>query len=136
MPHFIVDYSANLEDELDLDVLFAKVHRQLIDMQLFPTGGIRSRARRIETFRFADGLADDAGVHIELLLSAARPRALCEQVGKALFETVKDHLQPLQARRFLALSMHVGLLTPELLFNQNNLHTRFEPARVANGEHP
>ena len=37
MPHLIVEYSANLEHELDLEALFAKVHRQLIGMQLFPT---------------------------------------------------------------------------------------------------
>ncbi|VVM98332.1 5-carboxymethyl-2-hydroxymuconate Delta-isomerase [Pseudomonas fluorescens] len=125
MPHFIVDYTANLESELELDVLFGKVHRQLIDMQLFPTGGIRSRARRIEHYCFADGLGDYAGIHVVLKLNAARPKALREEIGKNIFATLQAHFADLQARRYLALSMEVGLFHPETFFNSNNLHALF-----------
>lgn len=85
IPHFIVEYTANLENELALDTLFANVHRQLIAKQLFPTGGIRSLARRIEHYCFADGLGDYAGVHVELKLSATRPQALREEIGRKYF---------------------------------------------------
>ncbi|WP_223531665.1 MULTISPECIES: 5-carboxymethyl-2-hydroxymuconate Delta-isomerase [unclassified Pseudomonas] len=127
MPHFIVEYSANLESELDLDCLFAKVHRQLMEMQLFPTGGIRSRARRIEHYRFADGLGDYAGIHVELKLSAARPQDLRQAIGQNVFATLQAHFAALQARRYLALSMEVGLFYPESFFNSNNLHALFGP---------
>lgn len=136
MPHFIVDYTANLEGELELAPLFERVHRQLIDLQLFPTGGIRSRARRIENFRFADGAEDDAGIHIELLLSGARPPELRQQVGAAVFATVCDYCAALQEHRYLALSMVVGTLEPTLFFNQNNLHARFELRGINHGENP
>lgn len=126
MPHFIVEYSANLEHELDLERLFANVHRQLIAMQQFPTGGIRSRARRIEHYCFADGLGDYAGVHVELKLSANRPQAMREEVGQHIFATLEAHFADLQARRFLALSMEVGLFHPGSFFNSNNLHALFE----------
>ncbi|MCY1430829.1 5-carboxymethyl-2-hydroxymuconate Delta-isomerase [compost metagenome] len=126
MPHFIVEYSANLEHELDLDRLFANVHRQLIAMQQFPTGGIRSRARRIEHYCFADGLGDYAGVHVELKLSATRPQAVREEIGQRIFATLEAHFADLQARRFLALSMEVGLFHPGSFFNSNNLHALFE----------
>ncbi|WP_223593011.1 5-carboxymethyl-2-hydroxymuconate Delta-isomerase [Pseudomonas sp. A-R-19] len=126
MPHFIVEYSANLEHELDLDRLFANVHRQLIAMPQFPTGGIRSRARRIEHYCFADGLGDYAGVHVELKLSATRPQAMREEIGQRIFATLEAHFADLQARRFLALSMEVGLFHPGSFFNSNNLHALFE----------
>jgi 5-carboxymethyl-2-hydroxymuconate isomerase len=126
MPHFIVEYSANLEHELDLDRLFANVHRHLIAMQQFPTGGIRSRARRIEHYCFADGLGDYAGVHVELKLSATRPQAMREEIGQRIFATLEAHFADLQARRFLALSMEVGLFHPGSFFNSNNLHALFE----------
>ena len=126
MPHFIVEYTANLEGELELDTLFAKVHRELIAKQLFPTGGIRSRAHRIEHYCFADGLGDYAGVHVELKLSATRPQALREEVGQSIFATLQTHFADLQACRFLALSMEVGLFHPGAFFNSNNLHALFE----------
>lgn len=128
MPHLIVEYSANLEHELDLEALFAKVHRQLIGMQLFPTGGIRSRARRTDHYRFADGLGDYAGVHVELKLSATRTQTLREEIGQTVFSLLQAHFAPLQARRYLALSMEVGVFHSGSFFNSNNLHALFEPS--------
>ncbi len=128
MPHFIVEYSANLEGELDLPQLFERVHAQLIELQLFPVGGIRSRARRVDTYRFADGAQLYAGIHVELKLSASRPAELREQLGQAVFATLCEHWQALQARRYVALSMEVGSFEPALFFNRNNLHPLFEVA--------
>lgn len=125
MPHVIVEYTANLEHEAQLEQLFERMHAELIGMQLFPTGGIRSRARRIEQFRFADGAHDYAGVHVEVKLSAARPAQIRKQVGAAVFEVCRQHFSALQARRYLALSLEVGLFQPEVFFNQNNLHPLF-----------
>ncbi|WP_175649674.1 5-carboxymethyl-2-hydroxymuconate isomerase [Pseudomonas sp. Marseille-P9899] len=125
MPHFIVEYSANLEGELVLAPLFAEVHDYLIGLQLFPTGGIRSRGRRIEHYRFADGREAFAGVHAQLKLSAARPPQLRREIAAGVFEVLKQHLAPLQQRRYVALSLEVGLFDPETFFNHNNLHPLF-----------
>jgi 5-carboxymethyl-2-hydroxymuconate isomerase len=125
VPHFIVEYTANLEGELELAPLFERVHEQLIALELFPTGGIRSRALRCDEYRFADGAGDYAGIHVQLKLSAARPPELRQQIGEAVFATVRDYCAPLRARRYLALSMEVGLFEPDLFFNDNNLHALF-----------
>lgn len=131
MPHFIVEYSANLEDELDLATLFTTIHEHLIALQLFPTGGIRSRARRIEHYRFADGRDGFAGLHAQLKLSASRPAPIRKQIAAGVFEVLKQHCAPLQTRRFLALSMEVVLFEPDSFFNHNNLHELFPPQGVA-----
>ncbi|MNE62644.1 5-carboxymethyl-2-hydroxymuconate Delta-isomerase [compost metagenome] len=59
-----------------------------------------------------------------------------QQVGAALFATVCDFLAPLQARRYLAVSLVVGTLEPTLFFNQNNLHARFAPRSIPHGDTP
>ncbi|WP_280349772.1 5-carboxymethyl-2-hydroxymuconate isomerase [Pseudomonas sp. BN414] len=125
MPHFIVEYTANLEGELALAPLFEAVHAQLIELALFPTGGIRSRARRVEEYRFADGSRDFAGIHVELKLSAARPPELRREIAATVFATLQHHCAPIQEKRFVALSMEVGLFDPDLFFNDNNLHALF-----------
>ncbi|KRV76335.1 hypothetical protein [Pseudomonas citronellolis] len=128
MPHLIVEYSANLEGELRLQALFESVHAHLIGMALFPTGGIRSRARCINDYRYADGTRDYAGIHVELKLSATRPPELRRQVGEQVFALVREQCAPLrQVRPYLALSMEVSLLHPEAFFNDNNLHELFAP---------
>ena len=44
MPHFIVEYTDNIEQQASLPALFEKVHSVLGDSGVFPLGGIRSRA--------------------------------------------------------------------------------------------
>ena len=56
MPHFIVEYTANLEAEGDLPGLLGKINQAMIHHGgVFPIGGIRSRAIRLDCYRMADG---------------------------------------------------------------------------------
>jgi 5-carboxymethyl-2-hydroxymuconate isomerase len=126
MPHFIVEYSANLKPALALEPLFEQVHAHLIGLRLFPTGGIRSRARCVDEYRYADGAGDYAGIHIELKLSAARDPELRQHIGEQVFALVREYCAPLRQQvPYLALSMEVSLLHPEVFFNDNNLHEIF-----------
>ncbi|MCC0546280.1 5-carboxymethyl-2-hydroxymuconate isomerase, partial [Pseudomonas aeruginosa] len=54
MPHFIAEYTDNIEAEADLPGLFEKVHACLGASGVFPLGGIRSRGVRLDTWRMAD----------------------------------------------------------------------------------
>ena len=55
MPHFVVDYSANLHDRLDFQTLFKDLHDYVVSTGEFPIGGARSRAIRCDDYRVADG---------------------------------------------------------------------------------
>ncbi|WP_137819118.1 5-carboxymethyl-2-hydroxymuconate Delta-isomerase [Pseudomonas sp. 2FG] len=122
MPHFIAEYSANLEAEADLPGLFEKVHACLGDSGVFPLGGIRSRAVRMDCFRMADGKHDYAFVHMTLKVGAGRDLDTRRQVAEQLFERIKAHFAELQARRLLALSFEMTELDAELNYKHNNIH--------------
>ena len=55
MPHIIAEYSANLEDSLDVQALVDDLHEAAIASQVAELPGIRSRAARRAHFRVADG---------------------------------------------------------------------------------
>lgn len=96
MPHFIVEYTANLGEEADIRGLLEKVHRVLIKRRdSFPIGGIRSRAIRLDEYYVADGAEDDAFVHATLKIGAGRPEQVKKEVGAELFAVMKDHFAPL-----------------------------------------
>ncbi|MGG1559065.1 5-carboxymethyl-2-hydroxymuconate Delta-isomerase [Geobacillus thermoleovorans] len=100
MPHFIVEYTANLGEEADIRGLLEKVHRVLIKRRdSFPIGGIRSRAIRLDEYYVADGAEDDAFVHATLKIGAGRPEQVKKEVGAELFAVMKDHFAPLFAKR-------------------------------------
>ncbi|ROL69962.1 5-carboxymethyl-2-hydroxymuconate isomerase [Pseudomonas chlororaphis] len=122
MPHFIAEYTDNIEAEADLPGLFVKVHDCLGASGVFPLGGIRSRGQRLDTWRMADGKHDYAFVHMRLQVGAGRDLATRRQVAEALFEVIKAHFAELQARRLLALSFEMTELDAELNFKHNNVH--------------
>ncbi|KAF0804315.1 5-carboxymethyl-2-hydroxymuconate delta-isomerase [Alcanivorax xiamenensis] len=122
MPHFIAEYSGNLESEADFDGLFANIHEVLGNSGVFPLGGIRSRAIRHDTWRIADGQHDYAFVHMTLKVGSGRDLATRRRVAEALFEVIKAHFTPLQEKRLLAVSFEMTELNPDLNFKHNNIH--------------
>jgi 5-carboxymethyl-2-hydroxymuconate isomerase len=126
MPHFIVEYTANLEQEGDIRGLLKKANDTLIAQNgVFPIGGIRSRAVRLEHYCMADGQADYAFVHAQLKIGAGRDAATKQRVGDALFEMMKAHFAALYERRYLALSMEITEFSEAGTWKHNNVHARF-----------
>ncbi|MCF5153681.1 5-carboxymethyl-2-hydroxymuconate isomerase [Pseudomonas lactis] len=122
MPHFIAEYTDNLEQQADLPGLFEKIHRVLGDSGVFPLGGIRSRGVRLDTWRMADGKHDYAFVHMTLKVGHGRDLATREAVAQAVFAVITEHFAELQAQRLLALSFEMIELHPQLNFKQTNVH--------------
>ncbi|OBY56884.1 5-carboxymethyl-2-hydroxymuconate Delta-isomerase [Pseudomonas nitroreducens] len=122
MPHFIVEYTHNIEAEANLPSLFEKVHASLGASGIFPLGGIRSRAIRLDTWRMADGQQDYAFAHMSLKVGAGRDLETRRHVAEALFQVITAHFATLQQRRLLALSFEMSELNAELNYKQNNVH--------------
>ncbi len=122
MPHFILEYSANLtEDVLSLDRLFANLHTAAVHSGLFPLAGIRSRAHRCDDYRIADGNTDYAFVHLQVKIGSGRSTEEKSAVAQKFFAIVRDHLQPLYDTRGFALSFEMSELPTDLKYNHNNL---------------
>src|ERR1051326_8268598 len=55
MPHFTIEYSANLEPCVDMQAVVEAVRKAAVETGIFPLGGIRVRAIRCDHFAVADG---------------------------------------------------------------------------------
>ena len=127
MPHIVIEYTANLASVARLPILLKTVNEVLIAQDgVFPTGGIRSRAIRLDDYRMADGEADDAFVHVTLKIGSGRSEAVKKQTCDALFEAIKAHFAELYATRYLALSMELSEFSESGSYKHNNVHARFK----------
>lgn len=124
MPHFIIEYSANLEQELDLAAFCDLVRRAAIDTGIFPVGGIRVRAHRCEFVSIADGTPDHAFIAVSLRLGAGRDLATRRQAGQSVFDAMANYLGAVFDARPLALSFDMRELDPDLSFKRNTIHER------------
>jgi 5-carboxymethyl-2-hydroxymuconate isomerase len=129
MAHLVLEYTDNLAAEGHLPELLRKANETLIAQgDVFPIGGIRSRAVELEHWCMADGAADYAFVHGTLKIGAGRSAEVRRRVGDALFETIKSHFADLYARRYLALSLEVAEFDEAGTWKHNNVHQRFRKA--------
>ena len=127
MPHFIVEYTANIKQEADIPGLLEKVHEVLIARShIFPIGGIRSRAIELQDYRVADGKENDAFVHATLKIGAGRSEEVKRETCEAIFHVMKSHFEKLFASRYLALSLELYEFGETGTYKHNNIHSRFK----------
>ena len=125
MAHFIVEYTHNIAADADIPGLLRKANEALIAQEVYPIGGIRSRAIELTDWRMADGAEDYAFVHGTLKIGAGRSREARQRTGDALFEVMKTHFAGLYARRYLALSLEIYEFDEAGTWKHNNVHARF-----------
>ena len=72
MPHLIVEYSANLENDVDIDALLGALHAAAIKTGVFPLGGCRTRAARRDHYVISNDAPENAFVHLIARIGAGR----------------------------------------------------------------
>ena len=122
MPHLIVEYSANIEQQIALDALLDKLHACALATGVFPIGGLRVRAHRADAYRIADLSPDNGFVHVTALVGHGRPLDVLERAGQELLAALAQHLDSLFAASPLAISLNIQEMHPVLNFKKNNLH--------------
>lgn len=114
MPHFIIDYSANLEEALDWPAFCDLLRRTAIDTGVFPMAGVRVRAFRADHVSIADGDPQHGFIDLSVRLRAGRDLATRQRATAAIFAAAEEFLKPVMATRSLALSMEMRDIDPEL----------------------
>ena len=131
MPHFILEYSANLEHDLDLDGLFKALHKTAMETGVFPLGGIRFRAVRCDDYLIADADPDNAFVHMTAKIGRRRDPDVRQEVAEQIFNALVEYLDDLYKERPLAVSFELTELTPGLSFRKNNIHEKIKQKQSA-----
>ncbi|MBC2887442.1 5-carboxymethyl-2-hydroxymuconate Delta-isomerase [Ochrobactrum sp. CM-21-5] len=108
MPHIWVEYSANIEKEINVPQLLENVQNALIDDgSIFPFAGARTRGVRVDNYLVVDGHPENAFVHVLMRVASGRSEADRKAAGERVFAKVKDNLADLMASRPLGLSVQM-----------------------------
>jgi 5-carboxymethyl-2-hydroxymuconate isomerase len=130
MPHFTIEYSANLDDVVDMGEVVETVRAAAIETGIFPLGGIRVRAVRCEHYAIADGNPDLGFLAMVLRLGEGRDLATRKKAGEHIFEALSAYLDPVFAQSKFALSFDMQINDKETSWKRNNIHEalKAEPA--------
>jgi 5-carboxymethyl-2-hydroxymuconate isomerase len=122
MPHFTIEYSANLESRLDIGQVVEVVRRAAVETGIFPLGGIRVRAIRCEHYSIADGRPHFGFLDMVLRLGEGRDLAIRKKAGEHIFQALSDHLDPVFAQSQFALSFDMQINDRQTSWKRNNIH--------------
>lgn len=114
MPHIIIEYSANLEDTLDIAAFCEHLRKTASGIDAFPTPGIRVRAFKADFYAIADGNPDHAFLDISLRLRGGRPDDVKKASTEEMFAAVTSYLASTLESRSLAVSFEMRDIDPEL----------------------
>ena len=89
MPHIIIDYSANLEDRLDMAALCNVLKDATAATGVFPPAGIRVRAHAASHVVIADGDARHGFVDIIVRIAAGRTDEAKGHATDAVFDAAR-----------------------------------------------
>lgn len=126
MPHFTIEYSANLEEEVDFSAFCEALRAAAVETGVFPLGGIRVRAVRCRDYAIADAAPENAFIDISLRMGRGRDLETRKRAGQAVFDAADAYLGALFDRRPLALSFEVREIEPDLSFKKNSIHQRLK----------
>jgi 5-carboxymethyl-2-hydroxymuconate isomerase len=122
MPHFTIEYSANLDAHVDMAEVVEVVRKAAVETGIFPLGGIRVRAVRCEHYAIGDGNPDFAFLDMLLRLGEGRDLKTRKQAGEYVFRALSVCLDPVFAKRKFALSFDMQINDKETSWKRNNIH--------------
>ena len=97
------------------------MHEVATGIDVFPLGGLRTRAARRDHYRIADGHPDNAFLHLTWKLGSGRPEEVREAAGNLMFDKLCGFLEPVSAGSPLAISFEIQEIHPILTYKKNNL---------------
>jgi 5-carboxymethyl-2-hydroxymuconate isomerase len=122
MPHFTIEYSANLDARVDMGKVVELVRKAAVETAIFPLGGIRVRAVKCEHYAIADGNAQFGFLDMVLRLGEGRDLVTRRQAGEHIFKALSAYLDPVFAVTKFALSFDIQINDKDTSWKRNNIH--------------
>lgn len=124
MPHFTIEYSANLESAVDMPEFCAAILSAALETGVFEVGAVRVRAIRSDAYAIADQLPENGFIDMSLRMGAGRSKDAKKAIGEAVFAAAEAFLQPQFATPHFALSFEIREIDPDLSWKKNTIHPR------------
>ncbi len=114
MPHLSFEYSANLEERIDIAALCDHLRQAAEKTGILPLAGIRVRGFRADHCSIADGAPEHAFLDLTVRLREGRSADEKAAATALIFKALEDFCAPALATSSIALSMEMRDIDAEL----------------------
>jgi len=126
MPHFHIDYSANLEEAIDMRALCEAIRAEAAQIDAFPLAGIRVRATCVDHHAMADGRPLHGFIDLSIRLRAGRTEDVKQAAIQRIFAVLRGFVQPAMATHSIALSAEMRDIDASLSPKYGNIRDHLE----------
>jgi 5-carboxymethyl-2-hydroxymuconate isomerase len=114
VPHINIEYSANLESEIDFVEFCTALRTAAMETGLFPLTGVRIRAFRCDHALIADGNPENSFVDMSVRLRGGRTLEDRQAATQSIFDAAVANLRELIDARPIAVSLEMRDVDPDL----------------------
>ena len=107
MPHLMIDYSANVEPDVDIGGLCNTLRDVAASIDAFPLAGVKVRAGRVDHYAIADGNPEHGFIDISVRIREGRDMETKQNAAQKIFEAANEFVADVMQRRSLALSLEL-----------------------------
>lgn len=93
MPHIILQYSDNINNQNGFGDLFSQIHNVLSDRAGINPNNCKSRAIKVQDYYIGDGGNSHAFAHIELSIYKGRSQDLLQEIGKEILTLMQKYIK-------------------------------------------
>ena len=126
MPHFHIEYSANLEPAVDISALCETLRATAAQIEAFPLAGIRVRATRVDHVAMADGASKHGFIDLSIRLREGRTDPVKTAALAQVFAALKTFMAPAMATRSIALSAEMRDISADLSLKFGTIRDHLE----------
>jgi len=127
MPHFHIDYSANLEQVVDMAALCEVIRATAAAIDTFPVAGIRVRATSATHAAIADGNPKHGFIDLSLRLRQGRPDDVKHAALTRIFDALTDFVAPALRSHSIALSAELREIDAAFSLKSGTVRDHMEP---------
>ena len=124
MPHLIIEYTANLEPQVDMPSICNALRLEMIDTGVFPIAGVRVRAVRVDTFAMADADPKNSFVHMQIRMGTGRDLETRQRAGEAIYGVARTEFAKQLETGFFALSLEINEINSDTSWKLNTVRGR------------
>ena len=107
MPHLMIDYSVNVEPDVDIGALCDTLRDVAASIDAFPLAGVKVRAVRVDHYAIADGNPEHGFIDISVRIREGRDMETKQNAAQKIFEAANEFVADVMQRRSLALSLEL-----------------------------
>ncbi len=107
MPHLMIDYSANVEPDVDIGALCDTLRDVAASIDAFPLAGVKVRAVRVDHYAIADGNPEHGFIDISVRIREGRDMETKQNAAQKIFDAANEFVADVMQNRSLALSLEL-----------------------------